>query len=207
MDFTDITSCKRWLKILPANITDDDILNALIPQVTGEFLAYLSRDIFSTAYTAEKRNGNGQPRLTLKQFPVTAVASLTVNTQAVTAAPDPVTPGFLFDEREIYLNLLNVVGAGSGYSGYGYAGNGFPRGFLNVVVSYTAGYLAGDPVLLELKNAATQQVAYEYMKRNRIGEKSKTLGPSQTVLYMTDQFDPIVLAILNRHKRRAPVIT
>jgi len=205
MDFTDLASCKAWLKIPTANVTDDGILNALIPQVTGEFLAFLSRDIFSTAYVAERRNGTGQTRLTLKQFPVTAVASLTVDGQAIQPAANSQAAGFMFDDRELYLNQLTGVGAGYGYNLSG--GPGFSRGLLNVVVSYTAGYTAGDPVLLELKNAATQQVAYEYMRRNRIGEQSKTLGQAQTVSYLTDPFDPVVFSILKRHRRVAPVIT
>jgi hypothetical protein len=191
MDFTDLASCKGWLKIPSAVTTDDAILNALISQVTGEFLSFLSRDIFSTAYAAEKRSGTGQPRLTMKQFPVTAVSALSVNGEAVLAAPSVVSAGFMFDDHEVVL-----IGGGV-----------FLRGLLNVSVSYTAGYSAGDPVLVELKNAATQQVAYEYMRRNRIGEKSKTLGNSQTVLYETGPFDPVVLGILQRHKTQAPVTT
>lgn len=205
MDFTDLTSVKRWLQITVANTTDNDILTALVSQVTDEFLSFLSRDIFSTAYVAERRNGTGQRRLTLKQFPVTAVASLVIDNQTIQPAPNPTALGYMFDDREIYLNQLTGVGAGYGYNLSG--GPGFSRGLLNVVIAYTAGYSSCDPVLSELKNAATQQVAYEYMKRNRIGEKSKTLGQAQTVSYQTDPFDPVVLAILNRHKRRAPVIT
>jgi hypothetical protein len=157
--------------------------------VTAAIQSYTSRDLFPQDYT-EVRNGPGGPRLTLLQFPVTAVSSVTVNGRAVPQATTPTGPGWLADDREVYLTPSAAVDGG--------AVGLFPRGFQNVVVEYEAGYAT---IPADLVNACVQQVGYEFRASTRIGERSKTLGAAQTVGYLTDDWLPGVLATINRYRR------
>lgn len=193
-NFAEREDIKDWLKIPTAETGDNAILDALAPAVTRSFKQYLDRDMFETTYTDEKYNGNGQKRLELRQFPITAVASLAVWEVAVAAAANSVSAGFLFDEFGLYLNPTTLSGDWRG--GFGI----FPRGFQNVKVTYTAGFASGHEVLATMKTAAQMQGAYLFRTRDRIGLKSETLGQGQTTSYEREPFPPQVKEILDQFK-------
>jgi uncharacterized phiE125 gp8 family phage protein len=139
----------------------DGVLTTLIANVSATIESYCNRTFASTAY-AETRNGQGGNRLFLANGPVTAVASVSVDGQAIPPAMGTGI-GYLFDETTVYLR--------------GYA---FNRGVQNVAVAYTAGFAA---VPSDVAQACIELVASHYAKRDRIDKASETLGTQQTISY------------------------
>ena len=193
---TSHTEIKSWLGITVT--TDDTLLDSLASSILGRFKSYMGRDILSTAYT-ERYNGNGQMQMTLKQAPITAITSLTIDEVAIPAATTSQTYGYMFENSTLYL-----VSGNPGVSGLpGNAPARFGRGMRNVYVSYTAGW---STVPADIKHAATLQCAYEYQRqRNAIGMRSENQGQQQTN-YITDPFLPGVKLVLDQYKRVATVI-
>ncbi len=130
-DLTTLANAKDWLGITSTN--GDARLARLISAASGYVQRYLSRVIPSNTY-AQTLNGNGRTALWMLQAPITSVASLTVDGTVIPAAP-PLSPsnvgqdrtGYVFDENRVML--------------LGYA---FNKGYQNVSISYTAGYLVSD---------------------------------------------------------------
>ncbi len=204
-DFATLNECKRRLGIEVSDTSDNDLLNELLAETTGAFLRELSRDPREIVRTLERYNGTGGPRLMLRQRPITAVAFVSVDGLEVPLAPTSTDPGFLFDETELYLS--SIIGRspsvipGTNFHPISL----FSRGFQNVLVTYTAGEVAGSPVLKDLANAQVWQVSYEFRQAPRVGEASETLGGGQTKTYQTDDFLPQVRRALDRNSQGPPV--
>jgi hypothetical protein len=126
-DLTILANVKAW-RSPPIVTTADDAQIARVITAASDFIRrYVQRDLASRSY-GEVRNGTGGCSLMLRHAPVTTLASLTVDTIAIAAAPDAVSPGYVLDETSGVLYLR------------GYA---FCRGVQNIAVTYTAGYLVG----------------------------------------------------------------
>lgn len=195
--FNTTAKLKAWLKITVS--TDDTIIEELGEGVDQRFYDFLGSDFATQAYTSEKYDGNGQTKLWLRHRPITAVASLEINEVAVQAAADSISAGFLFDKDQLYIVQGTNVPVGSVLFT-----DRFPRGQQNISVTYTAGFtFALTPK--SLISAHRKQVAHEYKERDRIGEKSKTLGPDQNISYNLDEWAPGVLQVLQRYKNVVPV--
>lgn len=164
-DLCQLADVKSYLGISDTN--SDTVLSALISQVSAGIESYCNRTFASQSYT-ERRNGGCGSKLYLMNGPVTAVASLTVNGQAVSAAPDDVSGGYVFDSSVLYIRP-----GGSGPQE-------FYKGVQNVTVTYTAGFTT---IPLDVVHAAIAWVASLFAKRNRVDKKSETLGPQQTIGY------------------------
>src|SRR5690348_16067593 len=117
---------KTFLMITDAN--SDDVLNALIANVSTLIETYCNRTFAQATYT-ETRNGGCGAKLFLKNGPVTNVASVTVNGLSVPPAPNALSPGFVWDDSTVYIRS-------GGYP------SEFYKGVQNVTVVYTAGYTA-----------------------------------------------------------------
>lgn len=74
---TTLDRAKAFLEI--SGDSKDMVLTLLINHVTGQIEQFLKRSLLSQSYS-EKCDGTGINTITLKQFPVTALASLEVNT-------------------------------------------------------------------------------------------------------------------------------
>ena len=125
-DLTDLPTVKAWLGVTTTNY--DTQLSGFVTAVSSFVANYLGRQLLAASYV-ETYRGNGQASMVLRNFPITAVASVAFAGQTITAAADPValTSGVLFDDRALTL-----------------VGYRFPIG-LPVVVSYTAGYATPPP--------------------------------------------------------------
>ena len=129
---------------------DDTLLRLLINQISGAILSNLQRPgIFKTAFT-ETRDGGGNAVMTLRNYPVLSVSSVTVatvtqgyypsnygqsfsgGTQSVPAASAFGNSGFSFDPWD-----GTAAGQPSKLTLNGYT---FLRGRNNVQIVYTAGY-------------------------------------------------------------------
>jgi hypothetical protein len=154
------------------------MLSRLVTAVSAAIESYLSRSIAQASYI-ETRHGNGRCAMMLEVFPVTAVASVTVNGIAIPARTTPLGTGYTFDDAFIYL---------SGYE--------FCRGRQNVGLQYTAGFLVTP---WDLEQAAIDIVGLKYRGKDRIGEGGRTFALG-TVSYLRD-VPPDVMRMLDQYKR------
>ena len=181
-DLTDLATVKAWLGV--ATTTYDDQLSGLITAISSFVANYLGRQILGADYV-ETYRGNGRRSMLLRNFPITAVASVAFAGQTITAAADPValTSGVLFDDRSLTL-----------------VGYRFPLG-LPVVVSYSAGYAATPP---DVGQAAVELVGEAFRRRDRIGLASKTLGGQETIAFSLKDMNDTVRALLAPYQVLAP---
>jgi hypothetical protein len=182
-DLTDLDTVKSWLGI--AGTAADAQLSSLITAVSSFVTNYLGRQVLSASYV-ETQQGNGQSVMLLRNFPITAVASVAFAGQAITALADPaaLASGFFFDDRALRL-----------------VGYRFPFG-LPVVVTYTAGY-ASAPA--DIAQAAVELVGEAYRRRERIGVTSKSLGGQEVVAFSPADMNATVKALLASYQVLAPL--
>jgi uncharacterized phiE125 gp8 family phage protein len=181
-DLTTIANVKAWLPVTAG--TDDALLARLVSGVSAWIEEWLGRTIKSTAYT-ETLNGNGKNVLALLRYPVTAVASVTIDGVAIPARAFVGGAGYYFDANYLYLD------------GYSFTKNSRQ----NVVVAYTAGF-ATTP--LDLEQAAIELCALRYKDRDRIGVTSKSIGPEHVTFFAKD-FPDDVANVLWSYKRVVPI--
>lgn len=180
-DLTSLEKVKRFLSL--AGSDDDGLLGDLITQMTEFINTYISRDLLSASYT-EKYSGVGGSKLSMKNYPITAVASVSVGGVALQAS-DGNSTGFAFDE-------FSVV----------YIGGVFPKGYNNVAIAYTAGYPA---VPAEIELACIELVVLAYRERPRLGKRSESQPQGGTTSYTVDALTPRAKAMLNNYSRKIPV--
>src|ERR1700722_8571853 len=100
-DLTTLANVKAYLSPPLATTADDALLSRLITAASQFIQSWLNRTIASAAYT-DTRNGTGGTRLFLRNRPVTAVASLTVDGVAIApSSPPPTGDGYLFDDSSL----------------------------------------------------------------------------------------------------------
>lgn len=180
-DLTTLANVKQYLGI--ANAGDDALLTSLVSRISANVQNWLNRNILSAAYT-ETLDGNGGFALVFKNYPVTAVTSLTIDTLVIPLAANSTQSGFMWNADKIVLN---------GYR--------FTRAMQNVVVSYAAGYAT---VPADLEEAVIELIGFAYKSRDRIGLASKGLAGEQTN-FITKDMPETVRTVLNQYKRLIPI--
>ena len=147
-DLTSVGNVKLWLGI-NANVSEP-LLGRLVSAVSGTVCGYLGRPYLGATLHTERYDGHGRDSLMLRHGPVTSVVSIAYNGALITtpATGNPPTGGYLIDPA--FTTVGRIV----------LADDVFPRGRLNVQVSYWGGYLAGP----EPHNAAaTVQAASTWL--------------------------------------------
>lgn len=180
-DLTTLAAVKQWLNVTAT--TDDALLASLVSGVSAWVQSWLSRQILSASYS-DTLNGNGKDLVFLKNAPITAVASVSVDAVAIPVRTAIGQSGYYFDDDAVYLD---------GYS--------FTKNRQNVIVAYTAGYAA---VPLDLELATKKLVGMSYKEKDRIGQSSVGLAGSQTNFIITD-LPKDVQSILWQYRRVVPV--
>lgn len=99
-------------------------ISTAISAISTQIQNFIGYQIAESTYT-RTMNGVGSEKMLLRDRPVTGVSSLTIDGIAIGAGIVGSVPGYLFDDRFIYL--------------YGHRSH-FTRGAQNVTVTYTAGY-------------------------------------------------------------------
>ncbi len=183
-DLTNLADVKAWLSVPATSVQDDPLLSRLITAASKYIQQWLNRTIASASYT-ETRDGNGGFRLSFANYPVTAVASLTIDDQPIPQSTAVAAPGYVFSPTAISLR--------GGYQ--------FTRDMQNVVVSYTAGF-ATTPS--ELAQACIEVISLRYRERDRIGVVSKGLA-GETTAFSQKDFPASVMTILNNWKKVIPL--
>lgn len=119
-DLTDVSNALAWVG---ETSDDDDIVARLVTAVSTAIQKFLGYQVASAAYD-RKFNGRGGRILMLPDRPLTAVSGLTIDGITVPLSTSAFMPGYVFDDKSIYLR--------GWYE--------FCRGAQNVEAQYTAGY-------------------------------------------------------------------
>lgn len=155
----DLPTVKRWLQVATADTSQDDILNECINDASGVIEQRTSRLLKSQSVT-EYHNGRNANRLLFKQWPVTAVAEVWIDSSSE----------FTDLQNKLASSLYRIV---DGIE-LVLIGRLFPKGENNIKVVYTAGFTAPLPAALE--RAAKLLVEFFYQSRTdrRLGQTTKS---------------------------------
>jgi uncharacterized phiE125 gp8 family phage protein len=185
-----IADLKPFLKIPTGTTSEDSLLEDFVNRASAFAAKFVGRSLVSAART-EYYSGDGKPELILNSRPVTAVASVHIDSlrqwgsdTAVIVADDVIVDG-----GAGIIELWNNAGV-------------FPKGRGNIRVVYTAGYVAGTTVPYDLREAVIM-IAQHHYKRiyqdGRIGLLSETLD-DRTLAYSQDSIPPKAADILKRYR-------
>lgn len=175
MALTTLAKVKQYGQI--TEFESDTLLVRMIDAASAAIENHCSRSFLSAQYT-EVRDGTGQRKLTMRNFPITNVASVSVNGQNIPIRLSPLGNGYTYDDHTLKL---------SGYR--------FDEGMDNVQVIYTAG-LSVVPEDIEI--ACAEMVMLRYKARDRIGVSSKSLA-GETISFTSDDFPDYVTRILDQY--------
>jgi hypothetical protein len=182
IDLTTLTNLESWLGLASGN-EDEPLLARLITAVSAYIETWCDRQFASQSYS-EVRDGTGALRMAFAQSPVTAVASVAIDGNAIPPGDAVMTPGFYFTPTMLMLN---------GYE--------FCRGLGNVALSYTAGFAATPP---DVEQACIELAAMRYREMGRIGVASKSVAGESTSFVIKDM-PPSVATILAPWRRVLPL--
>lgn len=194
-DLVTLGTAYGWLGLTSGS--DDTNLQLAITAYSKLIATWCSRNFVSASYS-EVYDGKNNARLTLRNYPVTAVASLTVNDQPKTLATNYYGPGYKFEDR--FIDLLG--------------GDRFWSGLENVAVTYTAGY-ASNEIPSDLQMACLEWLKTGYLSRQRepglvseqAGDHKQQFMPGGAVTdlgSMVAPMPPSVFAILSQYKNVVP---
>lgn len=216
-DLTTVAQVQNWAGGSFDNTADGTTLIPQLITMMSVFVAYtvLRRRFQSLNGQGSQQftdtvDGTGGDRIVMKDWPITAVASVLVNGLAVPASPDGVSAGYIFSERSIILLPNTVIGTPLASSSY-IALSKFPRIAQNVVITYTAGYTAntqpstdanynGAPT--DLGGAVSFLVLQEYRRRLSIAQQSKTVAIGESIVFTQAEWPPYIDRILATYRRQ-----
>jgi hypothetical protein len=173
-----------------AKLGSDDALLGLINRASAVICEAVNRPkIFDSGVNVtERRNGNGQDRMTVAVDPIISVSSLTIDGATVPAS-DGQSAGYLFDSTTIYL--------------IGYV---FTRWVQNVVLIYRGGCVANSGRQLQLEAACLATVALWWKRRAHIDQISQAMSNNAgTLTFTTKDLPAEAWTIINQIKRVAPL--
>lgn len=138
-DLATLDAVKQYLAISSEQVASDAKLQAMITACSRFILSYLSRGSILPQTLTERRDGFGNSRMLMRQWPVQSISALMIGTTSIPAGvlPSPsnqtVTNGWLLEPAE-----LNPPGSQQALDLFGYC---FWNGRQNVQVTYVAGYM------------------------------------------------------------------
>jgi len=178
-DLATVADLIAWMGLENVDQATTDQLQRLVTATSIWIQEEISRTIRSLSYT-ETLDGHGGDRIMLCNYPVTAVASVSVDGQALPPSSGPGQPGFALANDLIVLR---------GYR--------FALGAANVVVVYTAGFAT---IPQDLTQACLELASLRWKERDRIGHVSKSLG-GETVTFMVKAMPDSVRQMLGHYRR------
>lgn len=178
-DLTTLASVEALLS-LPSGNSDEAVLSQLISAASAFTVTYCGTPFLSQSYT-ETRSGKRTREMPLKNTPITAVSSLTIDGESIPAGAAVVTPGYYFTDTMLMLE--------------GYV---FTRGRGNVVVAYTAGYAT---VPLDLQQAVNELVMLRFKERKHFDQRSEGGVAGQTTTFFVGDLKPSTKTVLDKYKR------
>ena len=186
-DLTTAAKVKEHLSYTSADA--DPLLARLVTAASSAIQRYTNRDIVQTAYN-EVRDGTGGTRMLLRQFPAQEPTLVRVDGVTISKRTSQPGAGWVFDG----IRVLSL----DGYR--------FERGFGNVEIAYTAGWLLAS-MPAEIEQAAIELAALMFRQRKRIGDQSLTVSAGsghETIAYAMSAMTPTTKLILDEFKEVAP---
>lgn len=156
---------------------NDLLIERMVLSATTAIENYCGRQFLSAA-RVEVKDGTGTRKITLKHFPVTAVASVTIDGRVIPPRPSPTGYGYTFDDMSVRL---------TGYE--------FTEGMDNVEIVYTAGLNA---IPADIDMACCEVVARRYKTLDRLGVSSKSLA-GETISFSSEDFPDTVTRVLDHY--------
>lgn len=145
---TCLNNVKTWLNL--STTTDDSLISSMIVAFTDAIMSYFERATFAATQVVEMRDGVGNQKMTLRNWPVISVS-------AVQVFGGSGFGGNMFGSSGLPNGVQNIP-ASSGFGNSGFtlepfdgsaagmpqrvilSGYNFPRGNGNVQITYKAGY-------------------------------------------------------------------
>lgn len=158
----------------------------LVTAVSAWVKTYTNRDFVSKSYS-EIRDGNGTAELFVRNGPVTAVSSLTIDGTTISAQSADQQPGYFIEDTGDVIAL------------FGYR---FCRGRKNVRVTYTAG---SNTIPADLAQAVIEIVAAAYKRGPRGPEQKTQSEQGQVFSYDLADIPAVAKTILARWQRVVPL--
>lgn len=190
-DLCTVAAVKSWLAISAGMAVADDKLADLVSGTSADFLRAIERTDFLEATYTEVREGDGGSRLSMRHWPITAVASVTVSGTSLAASPDRVATGYYFDE-DLDPEKCNQL----------YVADGVFTDAAPVVVAYTAGY--ADPPD-DVVQAVVEWCAARFKGRPGQGLNSERAAGGEHTTYDREAAMPARTAdVVNYYKRTWP---
>jgi hypothetical protein len=171
---------KDWLRI--TTTTEDTLLDTICAQAEAMFLEQTDR-IIEAADITEYRDGKGKTRMIVQYQPVNSVSALVINDVAIPARVVTTGTGYVLQKPMGLITLVGYI---------------FSEGVQNIKVMYNAGYTT---VPADITAALRDAAAYWYRGRERIGERSKSVGGGEVAAYMTADTPDMFNRIVDRYKR------
>ena len=180
---TTVVELKRWLNLTSADFARDDFLQEEINDWSDTIEKRLGRIIKSASYTDERHDG-GKLAILLKNIPVTAISSITIEDTAIDSTD------YTFDIDSGKVRMITGIE--------------FDGGPGDALLSYTGGYatVPGD-----LKRAVKQIVAIGYYLsghgRHAIAKSSESTGEGNVEYNRGPKDQEAIMKIIERiYKRR-----
>jgi Phage gp6-like head-tail connector protein len=128
---TSLANVKSWAGVTTTN--DDNLLNLLIADVSRFILSYLQRPTLFQFLFNDVYDGVGQRAQMLRNWPVLSVASVTIDGVKVPALTNLPGCGYVLEPWDGFPPGRPQLLSMRGY--------GFGRGYSNIAISYTAGFV------------------------------------------------------------------
>lgn len=145
---TTLLAVKEYLKL--DTTSDDGLLETLINGASSIIEMYCNRNLKERVYTDQEYDGTGNQNIILEQYPVSIMSAVKIDD--VLADPSE----YKTRKEKGILVRLNAV---------------WPKGILNIVISYTAGY---GMIPSDLELACKHLVMFYY--KTDIADFSRTFG-------------------------------
>ena len=182
--------------------SQDRTLQRLITSCSQWMLSRMNRSGWAQVTVNERRNGNGNTQMCLKNWPVVSVNSIAINNQVVQPSSDGVTGGWTTDGYSVFLIGCMGIGYFGEWNAGGLCGAVFSYGKQNITINYTHGLTdAGGNLLADVAQACIDFVLYKF-QRNAAGIHLKSLiaAPGQSTSYQIKEAPDEVMGVVNRYK-------
>lgn len=179
-EFATVSEVKHYLGITVN--TDDAQLALLVLGASAWIEQYCSRRFLAATYT-ERRDAWGGTSLMLANRPVVGVTSVLWGAPGQSPATLVFNTDYYF--TEFGLQFLRAM-----------------RGRGSLLVTYTAGY---SVVPWDIKQCCIELVAWRYKESKRIGQRSVSVGPQETVSFLTSATSASTKQALDQWKNPVPL--
>lgn len=189
MALVTLAQVKAQLDITGVNANQDTKLDLFREAAEAWLLGYLDRQIESGSVT-DYQHGDRANEILLRQFPVTAVAELRIDSAHLFTATDTL----------VAATDYGIADDGNGIVLYNRV---FPAGYNNIKIVYTAGY---TPVPADIKIAVLWLAEWFYLHNNRKDMGRTGMGKQDENVTVLADMPGMIYTIVESYKRsEAPI--